>query len=94
MMARFRKKPIVIEAEQFLPSKGQWPEGVRNTPNGICGCALVGGEGVLPHVHTMHMGQGVIVEEGDWIVPDGKPGTFYPIKPDVFALTYDPEPEP
>ncbi|KKK68734.1 hypothetical protein LCGC14_2941110, partial [marine sediment metagenome] len=31
MMAKFRKKPIIIEAEQFWPDKQPWPKGVYST---------------------------------------------------------------
>ena len=28
-MAKYRKKPVVIEAEQFEPTRKPWPEGVE-----------------------------------------------------------------
>lgn len=37
---------------------------------------------------TMH-GDMTKFRHGDWIIPDGKPGTFYPCKPEVFAATYE-----
>lgn len=37
----------------------------------------------------MHDGQTVVLEAGDWVIPDGKPNTFYPCKPDVFEKTYE-----
>lgn len=87
---KFRKKPAAtIDAEQWFP--GKVVRGVMNgTPNKLCGCVLIGEEGTRPHVHTMHANQIVIVEPGDWIViePDGF--HFYPIKPDIFAATYEP----
>ena len=33
----------------------------------------------------------MIAEEGDWIIR-GVAGEFYPCKPDIFALTYEPVP--
>lgn len=29
------------------------------------------------------------VRQGDWIIPDKKPNTFYPCKPDIFKATYE-----
>jgi hypothetical protein len=41
----------------------------------------MGAPGDCPHVHTIHFGQLVILEPGDWAIaePDGK--HFYPCKP-------------
>lgn len=75
-MSLFRKKPVVIEAWQYWPGKD-----VR----GVCTC-----NGVPAHLHTAHEDQTVVLSGGDWIVPESSaPGKFYPIKPDVFAATYD-----
>lgn len=38
-------------------------------------------------VNTMH-GDRVTVRHGDWVARDGIYGTFYPINPDVFQVTY------
>jgi hypothetical protein len=40
-------------------------------------------------VRTAH-GEIAVVRHGDWIVPEAIPGRFYPVKPDVFAATYEP----
>ena len=29
---KFRKKPVVVEAEQFWPDRKPWPEGVEEEP--------------------------------------------------------------
>ena len=75
-MAYFRKKPVVIEAEQF---KIGFP-----SPEGVCGCS----HGTLPdfHVHTL---EGALhVSDQDWIIT-GVKGEKYPCKPDIFEATYD-----
>lgn len=41
------------------------------------------------NVRTIH-GETAVVRHGDWIIPESAPGRFYPVKPDVFARTYDP----
>lgn len=50
-------------------------------------CGEQGPEYIAVKVITTH-GEEAIVRHGDWIIPDSKPGTFYPCKPDVFAATY------
>lgn len=74
---KFRKKPVVLEAEQYLVGL---PE-----PAGVCRCAIE----PRPHLHTMHEGQLVVLADGDWIMPEPDGAHFYPCKPDVFAATYE-----
>jgi hypothetical protein len=74
-MAKFRKKPIVIEAEQFFPEKKPWPSGVFQ----------------IWHLHYIETLEGrMMVDRGDWIIT-GVKGERYPCKPDIFEMTYDPE---
>lgn len=103
-MALYRKRPLVVEAVQlrwdtwsevceFLdgapirggwvdPETGDFTEGDTPPPDlslddAQIGCILI----------TAH-GEEAIAREGDWIIPDAKPGTFYPCKPDIFERTY------
>ena len=74
--AQYRKKPVVITAEQFFPDRVPWPEGVMVHP--------------LPlkwRIDTLEGGH--VVTPGDWIII-GVKGERYPCKPDIFALTYEP----
>ena len=86
-MAKFRKKPVVIEATQWFP--GVFVEGVemvtckdlpRSDPDYPC---LVG----HPVVRTLE--GDMRVSPGDWIIT-GVKGELYPCKPDIFAATYEP----
>ncbi len=77
---KFRKKPIIIEAEQF--KLGQ------PIPKGVCVGWRCGGDSRL-HVHTIHDDQKVYVEDMDWIIPEPDGVHFYPCKPDVFEATYE-----
>jgi hypothetical protein len=79
-MPKFRKKPVEIEA-------WQWNGESQGQMRGVCNCHI-GNWG--SHLHTMHEGQVVLLGFGDWIVPEPVPDRYYPIKPDVFAKTYDP----
>ena len=84
-MPFYRRKPTTIEA---WPWNGELE--MRGVCNGQCGLNRV------PHVHTAHdipnsaYGQLVFLSRGDWIVPEAKEGRYYPIKPHVFAATYEP----
>ena len=74
-MAKYRKKPIVVDAEQFLHPATS-PRGVYVGENGDA------------WVVTIH-GVKTPVVPGDWIImePDGK--HFYPCRPQIFAGTYE-----
>jgi hypothetical protein len=103
MIQKFRKKPVVIEAVQL--TRGNWnevvdflgesfkdhnPRGAWNIPRNKAS-DMCGEEGIAIslRVKTTH-GEIAIVRHGDWIIPDSKPGTFYPCKPDIFEKTYEP----
>ena len=81
-MAKFRKKPVVIEAEQYV-EYGKLVKGMCNSRS----CFTLGGK--EPHVHTIHNNQIVNLEVGDWIVPEPDGEHYYPIKPEILADTYD-----
>jgi hypothetical protein len=91
-MPRFRKKPVVIEAEQFLPDQeGLWPKGVegRALARGVFGGGVI--------IHPDHpdyyvletLNGEVVVQPGEWIIT-GVEGERYPCKPEIFAVTYEP----
>jgi hypothetical protein len=73
-MAKFRKKPVVIEAKQWFP--GVDIEGVKWLPGSIW-AVIETLEGLMR------------VDEGDWIIT-GVKGEKYPCKPDIFEMTYEP----
>lgn len=79
-MPKFLRKPTVIEAEQFLLN--------APLPFKDRGAVLFDGENY--YIETMHDKQIVILEDGDWIVPESDGKHFYPIKSDVFKQTYTP----
>lgn len=84
--ARYRKRPVEIEAVQFTGDNVQeiWDAfGVE----GIYGPTEQNPDHLI--LTTIH-GDEAPARPGDWIIPDGKPGTFYPCKPEIFAQTYEP----
>ena len=84
-MPKFRKKPVVIEAEQFnwLGDAGvieQW----NRTPSPCDKCGhLFNLHGRVETLEGYH-----IVCPGDWIIT-GIQGEWYPCKPDIFEATYE-----
>jgi len=76
---KFRKKPIIIEAEQWFI--GKEIEGVIYKPMPISGLHI------MPHYIDTLEGR-MFVNEGDWIIT-GVNGEKYPCKPDIFAKTYE-----
>ncbi len=85
-MEKFRKRPIVVEAAQFL--EGQ------PIPRGVCFGWRCGDNSKVPHLHTIHEGQRVDIKFGEWVIPEPDGEHFYPCKPDIFEATYEPGEEP
>ena len=81
-MNKYRKKPVVIEAVQYA-EYGKLVKGMCNSTS--CFPA----ENNKPHVHTIHNNQIVLLEIGDWIIPEPDGEHFYPCKPDIFERTYE-----
>ncbi len=72
---KFRKKPIVIDAEQWFPGKEIEGVSVRSPT-----CNPFG------EIDTLE-GR-MFVSPGDWIIT-GVNGEKYPCKPDIFEKTYE-----
>ena len=79
---KYRKKPMVTEAEQYV-QYGKLARGMCNSRS----CYSDGN--IEPHVHTIHNNQMVLLEVGDWIIPEPDGIHFYPCKPDIFEATYE-----
>ena len=88
-MAKYRKKPIVIEASQWH-SPGDNPD-VR-APTRVemdtmrLGARIFGGEGPFGMIDTLEGPH--IVSPGDWIIT-GIIGERYPCKDKIFRETYE-----
>lgn len=102
-MARFKKKPVVIEAVQFTrETLSECIDFFGDVPLDHVFVAWVGPQGELydnegtapPDMDTYPILQirtleGVMTGHlGDWIIK-GVQGEFYPCKPDIFADTYE-----
>lgn len=85
-MPRFRKKPVVIEAEQYQPGKDIEGVVMRRPKLGGKGYGEIVGP-PQPAIETL---EGVMwVSPGDWVIT-GVKGERYPCKPDIFEATYEP----
>jgi hypothetical protein len=82
-MAKYRKKPVVIEAVQFTDS------GIANALGGWDAIYQAGGDERGPFLRFKTLEGVMEARLGDWIIK-GIKGEFYPCKPDIFAATYEP----
>jgi hypothetical protein len=85
-MARYRKKPVEVEARQF--------GGIEHFDEMR---AWVGPDLVVEpfsrEVHVWTLEGALRVSPGDWII-QGVKGEFYPCRADIFEATYEPAPSP
>lgn len=84
---KFRKKPVVIEAVQWLPSdngtqRPSWPKEFSKCREFKVECIHL--SLLIPTLEGVMMAR-----VGDWIIR-GVQGEFYPYKPDIFAAMYEP----
>jgi hypothetical protein len=99
-MAKYRKKPVVIEAMQLRWDN--WNEmcdfaGVGKLSDGKPSGCYVGSDGqALPEGQTSEE-IGILIptleglhlgRQNDWVIK-GIKGEFYPCKPDIFEATYE-----
>ena len=91
-MAKFRKRPVIIEAIQYLPSDKAEIEsfvGVKLESKLSNETAYMAGMEppsfilMIPTLESPHE-----ASVGDWIIK-GVQGEFYPCKPDIFEKTYE-----
>ena len=82
-MAKYRKKPVVVEAVQFLATRESFDAilamGLRNWKPGEMGTDTF----IIETLEGDHL-----VRKDDYIIK-GIKGEFYPCKPDIFEMTYE-----
>jgi hypothetical protein len=76
-MPQFRKKPVVIEAEQMPVGDGALPFQADRP------LRFDDGKWFIDTLEGK-----MFVNDGDWVIR-GVKGEFYPCKPDIFEATYD-----
>lgn len=89
-MAKYRKKPIVVEAFQWTggPDQTEDPEWiVEAIKQGTVRFNDEGTDQVTMEIATLEGNH--IARQGDYIIK-GIKGEIYPCKPDIFEQTYEP----
>ena len=87
-MAKFRKKPVVIEAVQLPTSQnatGEQIDFIDHAPGVEWSDKMTFAGGVI--VQTLE--GDMRGDPGDWLIR-GVKGEYYPCKPDIFEATYEP----
>lgn len=95
-MAKFRKKPVVIEAFQMTKKRrwdnSEWPEWLNEAwnkeyyePGSLCITNLAGNKEDL-FIFTLEGDHDITWD--DWII-QGVQGELYSCKPDIFEQTYE-----
>lgn len=86
-MKKYCKKPVVIEAVQWL---GQPAEGgiILRLLNWGVPLRQDGSETFEDAIHILTLEGEMLCNLGDWIIK-GVKGEFYPCKPDIFEATYE-----
>lgn len=85
-MGKYRKKPVVIEAEQFIPEPTA-PAPLYKTEKMFMEYP-VWSDDKGPHLKIQTLEGEHRADPGDWIIT-GVKGERYPCKPDIFAATYE-----
>lgn len=80
---KYRKKPVVIDAVQWLRTKKSWDE-----IHEMGSFDWVGGEMGTDTFFIKTLEGNMKVMPDDWIIK-GVNGEFYPCKPDIFEKTYE-----
>lgn len=95
-MARFRKKPVVVEAIQWFKlgdhiAVTKFVKGFPGVPDcNYCGLCKKHRD-FHGLIQTLETPNGFVVCPGDWIIT-GVKGEHYACKPDIFEATYEIEP--
>jgi hypothetical protein len=95
-MGQFRKKPVVIEAVQYLgldaigvqvfAEMPGWLQAATRKMSHLKG-SVSAAENGHPWIATLEGGH--VASPADWIIR-GVQGELYPCKPDIFQATYEP----
>ena len=84
---KFRKKPVIIDAEQFdCPIEGANEPAIQTRYMFMDFPVWCDGQG--PHLKIPTLEGEMRANPGDWIII-GVQGEHYPCKPDIFEATYE-----
>jgi len=83
-MAKYRKKPVVIEAWQNQPDMGTCPKWLTDELG-----KSIRGSGGMPPLFIQTLEGEMRADLGDWVIK-GVKGEIYSCKSDIFEATYEP----
>lgn len=84
---KYRKRPVIIEAEQFCVFSDRNEKQFKITVNGMLFPLYKDEKGYYILIPTM---EGTMRADNlDWIIK-GIAGEYYPCKPNIFEKTYEP----
>jgi hypothetical protein len=87
-MPKFRKKPVVIEAVQFVGNNAMEVNAFTGGKSCPTDESLTHHDWERKQLVIPTLEGDMIASYGDWIIR-GVKGEFYPCKPDIFAATYE-----
>lgn len=88
-MAKYRKKPVIIDAEQWIvPHEVYIPKPAIGKPDLLGVIWQYGPDGKLSNGIIETLEDNHIVSFGDWIIT-GIKGERYPVKNEIFKETYE-----
>lgn len=82
-VAKYRKKPVVIEAIQYTGDNAD-----EVLAFGALSIYKSGSDGPISYLHISTLEGTLDITISDWIIK-GVKGEFYPCKPDIFVMTYE-----
>jgi len=82
-MAKYQKKKVVVNAVQLIDDNKDAILQFMEETN--CPFEMIGRYSLV--IHTLE--GDMRADEGDWVI-QGVAGEFYPCKPHIFELTYEP----
>lgn len=86
-MPKYRKKPVVIEAIQFIDTPERLEELSNFIDNQLLRVDYKNPDKPVLKLQTLEGER--LASVGDYIIK-GVKGEFYPCKPDIFEMTYEP----
>jgi hypothetical protein len=87
-MARFRKRPIAVRAEQLIVGSDSLAKYVPDGVNFGCPCDEKAACGLCGKYWVQTLEGPLVASDRDWIIT-GVNGERYPCKPDIFTKTYE-----
>lgn len=89
-MAKYRKKPVVIDAWQWHGQPvEEWPDWLYSYRGTDHASSFVSYDAETCELDIPTLEGNMIASKDDWIIRDVK-GEVYPCKLDIFAATYEP----